>query len=179
MPDALIIVDMINRYDHEDADRCIAGARRAVPVIAQLASRMRERSEPVIYVNDNYGAWSSDRGRIIDDVVSRTSAPELVEAVLPDDDDKFLFKARHSIFFQTPLEYLLAQLDAQRVTLVGQVTEQCILYSALDAYVRHLDVRVVTDGVIGIDDQLADAALRMMERNMHAELTAFGELESG
>ena len=37
----------------------------------------------------------------------------------------------------TPLEYLLSQKDIGHVVLAGQVTEQCILYSALDAYVRH------------------------------------------
>jgi nicotinamidase-related amidase len=55
--------------------------------------------------------------------------------------------------------------------LVGQVTEQCILYSALDAYVRHLRVTVPPDGVAHIHQDLADAALKMMERNMRAELT--------
>jgi nicotinamidase-related amidase len=54
--------------------------------------------------------------------------------------------------------------------LTGQVTEQCILYSALDAYVRHFDVSVVTDAVAHIDPELAQAALSMMERNMRAEL---------
>ena len=66
--------------------------------------------------------------------------PELVEPVAPPDDAMFVVKARHSIFFQTPLEYLLAQEGVDRVVLTGQVTEQCILYSALDAYIRHLDV---------------------------------------
>ena len=56
--------------------------------------------------------------------------------------------------------------------LVGQVTEQCILYSALDAYVRHFAVAVPCDAVAGIHDDLADAALRMMERNMRADVCA-------
>jgi len=35
--------------------------------------------------------------------------------------------------------------------LTGQVTEQCILYSALDAYVRHFEVVVRPDAVAHID----------------------------
>ena len=58
----------------------------------------------------------------------------------------------------------------ERLLLTGQVTEQCILYSALDAYVRHFSVSVVTDAVAHIDPELAQAALRMMETNMRAEL---------
>lgn len=42
----------------------------------------------------------------------------------------------------------------QRLILTGQATEQCILNTALDAYVRHFDVVVPTDAVAGIDPEL-------------------------
>jgi len=58
-----------------------------------------------------------------------------------------------------------------RLTLIGQVTEQCILYSALDAYIRHLEVGVPRDAVAHIHQDLADAALRMMQRNMDADVS--------
>jgi nicotinamidase-related amidase len=77
----------------------------------------------------------------------------------------------------TPLEYLLSQKGIDHLVLAGQVTEQCILYSALDAYVRHLRVTVPPDGVAHIHEDLAGAALRMMERNMRAELTACADCE--
>jgi nicotinamidase-related amidase len=48
------------------------------------------------------------------------------------------------------------------------VTEQCILYSALDAYVRHFEVTVPSDAVAHIDADLGTAALRMMKSNMRA-----------
>ena len=92
-----------------------------------------------------------------------------------------MIKARHTIFYMTPLEYLLGQKGIEHLVLVGQVTEQCILYSALDAYVRHLRVTVPPDGVAHIHEDLADAALAMMERNMDVRLTACEEvrLEEG
>jgi nicotinamidase-related amidase len=65
---------------------------------------------------------------------------------------------------------MLRQEDIQRIVLVGQVTEQCILYSALDAYVRHFDVAVPPEAVAHIHGGLADASLTMMETNMRAEL---------
>jgi nicotinamidase-related amidase len=74
------------------------------------------------------------------------------------------------VFYGTPLEYLLRQEEIGRIVLTGQVTEQCILYSALDAYIRHLEVAVATDAVAHIYEDLAEAALQMMERNMRAEL---------
>ena len=82
----------------------------------------------------------------------------------------FVVKARHSIFYQPSLAYLLRQYQIDTLVLIGQVTEQCILYSALDAYVRHFQVVVPRDAVAHIHKRLADAALRMMEVNMGAEI---------
>jgi nicotinamidase-related amidase len=59
--------------------------------------------------------------------------------------------------------------------LVGQVTEQCILYSALDAYVRHYQVTVPRDCVAHIHEDLAEAAFKMMERNMKARVLDHSE----
>ena len=73
--------------------------------------------------------------------------------------------------YATALAYLLARLETERLILTGQVTEQCILYTALDAYVRHFQVVIPTDAVAHIDGDLAAAALKMMEQNMSAELT--------
>ena len=79
-------------------------------------------------------------------------------------------KVRHSAFYATSLAYLLNQLKPERLVLTGQVTEQCVLYTALDAYVRHFPVVVPRDSVAHIDPDLGDAALQMMEQNMSAEI---------
>ena len=59
-----------------------------------------------------------------------------------------------------------------RLILIGQVTEQCILYSALDAYVRHYEIVVPSNAVAHIHHDLAGAALRMMQLNMSAHVTS-------
>src|ERR671916_2104293 len=100
-----------------------------------------------------------------------------VEPLLPPDGADFVIKARHTIFYMTPLEYLLGQKEIDRVILTGQVTEQCILYSALDAYVRHFDVSIPRDGVAHIHEELARSSLEMMERNMSAELTSCADVQ--
>jgi nicotinamidase-related amidase len=96
----------------------------------------------------------------------------VIEPILPRGDVPFLIKARHSVFYATQLEYLLRREGIERVVLCGQVTEQCIMYSALDAYVRHFEVVVARDVVAHIHEDLAEAALRMMQRNMRAEVIA-------
>jgi nicotinamidase-related amidase len=166
---ALVVIDMINSYDHPDADQLVPSARAAVPRIAELIERAHDEDTPVVYVNDNFGSWRSDQDGLVSSVLGGPHA-DLVEPIRPDEDALFVIKARHSIFFQTPLDYLLGQQRIGRLVLVGQVTEQCILYSALDAHIRHLRVCVARDAVAHIHADLAEAALRMMELNMAAEV---------
>jgi nicotinamidase-related amidase len=166
---ALIVIDMITPYDHPDADQLLPSAEAAVPVIARLIERASADDVPVIYVNDNFGSWTSNRDSIYQ-LATEGKARHLVEPLRPAEETMFVVKARHSIFFQTPLEYLLGQLDVDRLVLVGQVTEQCVLYSALDAHIRHHEVVVPKDAVAHIHEELAQAALKMMELNMGAHI---------
>ncbi|MEU6242302.1 isochorismatase family cysteine hydrolase [Streptomyces sp. NPDC047024] len=171
---ALIVIDMINTYDHPDAELLIPSARRVVPVVAGLIRGARETGVPVIYANDNFGLWRSHHGELVETARAGPHG-ELVEPISPDDDSLFVVKARHSIFYETPMTYLLGQLGVDHVILCGQVTEQCVLYSALDAHIRHLDVTVPRDAVASIHPHLEEAALEMMERNMGAHVVAAKE----
>jgi nicotinamidase-related amidase len=167
---------MLNSYEHADADALVADVERVVDPIHELVGRARHEGADVVYVNDNYGDWNSSSEELAERALAG-ARPELVKPVLPPEGSSFVIKARHSIFYGTPLDYLLAQKEIGRLVLVGQVTEQCILYSALDAHVRRLQVTVPRDGVAHIDERLAGAALEMMERNMDAQLTPCAECE--
>ena len=102
--------------------------------------------------------------------------PDLVEPILPPDGALFVQKVRHSAFYSSALDYLLRHHEVETIILAGQVTEQCILYSALDGYIRHFNVRVPSDAVIPIDPELGDAALWMMESNMRAKVAPAAEI---
>jgi len=167
---ALIVVDMLNRYEHDDAEALRRSVAQALPAMVELRDRAIDAGVRLIYVNDNYGEWSAGRAEISGRAL-RGSDPALVAPILPPPDAAFIVKARHSIFFQTQLDYMLRREGLGRLILIGQVAEQCILYSALDAYVRHYEVTVPRDAIAHIHADLAEAALRMMEVNMRAEIT--------
>jgi nicotinamidase-related amidase len=162
---------MLNRYEHDDADQLAKNVETIVDPLSDLIARANDDETEIIYVNDNYGDWNSSEEELAKQAMDG-ARQDLVEPLLPPDNADFVLKARHTIFYMTPLEYLLGQKEIDRVILTGQVTEQCILYSALDAYVRHFDVVVPRDGVAHIHENLADAALEMMQRNMGAEITS-------
>ena len=172
MPEnALIVIDMLNPYDHEDGERLAACVAEKLPQMVELRDRAKEHADvKLVYVNDNYDQWEAGRETLIERALEGKH-PELVEPIAPEGDRPFLPKGRHSIFYETALGHLLRVAEVERVILVGQVTEQCILYSALDAYLRGFEVVVPPDAVAHIDGELAEAALRMMQRNMHASIT--------
>jgi nicotinamidase-related amidase len=166
---ALIVVDMLNPYDHEDADKLVESVEQAIDPVRRLIDRAAAEDVDVIYVNDNYNDWSSSQEELARRALDGRR-PDLIDPILPPDDASFVIKARHSVFYGTPLEHLLHEREIDHLVLCGQVTEQCILYSALDAYVRRFSVGVASDAVAHIDPVLADAALQMMERNMRAQI---------
>jgi nicotinamidase-related amidase len=167
---ALIVIDMLNRYEHDDAEPLRDSVRAVIEPMAELVTQAKEAGACLVYVNDNHGDWVAGREALTEWALRGTD-PSLVEPIAPDGDVPLLVKARHSIFYETQLEYLLREREVERIVLVGQVTEQCILYSALDGYIRHFDVTVPRDAVAHIHPDLADAALKMMEINMRAEIT--------
>jgi nicotinamidase-related amidase len=166
---ALVVIDMITPYDHPDADELLKSAESVVPTIERLIHRAVREEVPVIYVNDNFGSWTSNSSEIYQ-LAIEGKAPHLVEPLKPVEGALFVVKVRHSIFYQTPLEYLLGQLGTERLVLAGQVTEQCVLYSALDAHIRHHEVIIPEDAVAHIHPELAEAACKMMQLNMGAQI---------
>jgi len=171
----VVVIDMINTYDHPDASLLVPSVREVLPAVRSVVDRARRAGVDVVYVNDNFGRWRSHHDELVDAALDGPHA-DLVKPIVPDASSLFVVKARHSIFYQTPLEYLLRQEGVTHVVLCGQVTEQCVLYSALDAHIRHLDVVVPRDAVAHIHEDLARAALRMMERNMGAEVCESADL---
>jgi nicotinamidase-related amidase len=168
---ALLVCDMITEYDFQDAETVAAHAPGPVRRIAELVERATADDTLIVYVNDNYGNWDGSRDGLIRRAL-QGAHPELVEPIKPEREFGFLWKPRHSAFYETSLNYLLREQGIDRVVITGQVTEQCVLYTALDAYIRHFDIVVPSDAVVPVYPHLADASLELMRRNMQAETPA-------
>lgn len=172
---AVVVVDMMNTYEHPDAEELIPNVGKIIDPLTDLVRRARESEKvDLIYVNDNFGDFAAQFSDIVNSALDG-ARPDLVKPIIPAGDCRVMTKVRHSAFYATALAYLLNRLETKRLVIAGQVTEQCILYTALDAYVRHFPVVIATDAVAGIDAGLAEAACKMMERNMSAELTTVAD----
>ena len=113
---ALLIVDMINRWDFPDAPALL---RHAAPIAARIAAlkrRCRRAGVPVIYANDNRGQWRSDFRQVVAQALEAGGpGARIAELLAPDEDDYFVLKPKHSASFAAPLHLLLQRLLLQRL----------------------------------------------------------------
>ena len=139
---ALLLVDTINPFDFEGGR---AFARRSVRVaraIAALRDRASRAGLPVIYVNDNLGKWRSDMRSLVEHC-TRDGMPgaPVVQILEPRKADYVVLKSTLSGFYQTPLDTMLRLGGVATVIITGFAADNCVLFTAADAYMR--DYRLV------------------------------------
>jgi nicotinamidase-related amidase len=86
-------------------------------------------------------------------------------------------KPKHSAFFSTVLDTLLTYLKARRLILAGFAADQCVLMSAVDAYLRDFEIYVPSDCVASATQADNAAALRYMARVLHADTSSTTKLD--
>jgi nicotinamidase-related amidase len=142
----LAILDLISDFSFDGGAEV---ARAALPVarrIARLKIRAREAGVAVVYVNDALGRWRSDFPGMVQHC-SRAGGRgrAVVEAIAPGPEDYCILKPKHSGFFATPLDTVLELLGTKRLIVTGVSSNQCVLFTANDAYVRDLELSIPRD----------------------------------
>ncbi|HLM23989.1 MAG TPA: isochorismatase family cysteine hydrolase [Pyrinomonadaceae bacterium] len=175
---ALLLIDVINDFDFEEGDQLLQLALPVGKNIAELKKRAKAAGIPSIYVNDNFGRWQSDFKKIVAHC-SREEAKgkSFVKLLLPDDDDYFVLKPKHSGFYSTTLELLLTHLGAKNLILTGIAGNNCVLFTANDAYMRDFKIFIPADCVVSNTEQENQHALKQMETVLKADVTMSSELD--
>jgi nicotinamidase-related amidase len=177
---ALIVLDVVNDLEFPGGDRLL---RHAVPMARRLAAlkrRFKQAGLPVIYVNDNYGRWRSDFRRLTARCRrAGVRGRPVVELLVPDEDDYFVLKPKHSGFFSTTLDLLLAHLGARTLVLGGIAGNICVLFTASDAYMRDFRLVVPADCVASETAERNRRALEVMRTVLKAETTPSTRLALG
>jgi nicotinamidase-related amidase len=172
-PIVLVLIDVINDLEFDGGDALLAQALPMAERLAALKRRARAAGVPAVYVNDNFGRWRSDLRTLLahcrrDGVRGRP----LVERLVPEPDDYFVLKPKHSGFFSTTLDTLLTYLGARTLVLTGLTADNCVLFTASDAYLRDFRLVVPRDCVASIDPRHTGQALDHMHRVLKADVTA-------
>jgi nicotinamidase-related amidase len=172
-PVVLLLIDVINDLEFEGGEALLAQALPMAERLAALKHRARAAGIPAVYVNDNFGRWRSDLRALLarcrhDGVRGRA----LVEQLVPEPEDYFVLKPKHSGFFSTALELLLEHLRAHTLILTGLTADNCVLFTASDAYLRDYHLIVPEDCVAAIDPRHTHQALEHMRRVLKADVAA-------
>jgi nicotinamidase-related amidase len=160
--DALLVIDVLNDFRHDEGDRLHASFRRRFEGLRAALDEARRRDVPVIFVNDHHGEWMTDRRRLVERALTGKGGQQM-EALTPAEDEPLLVKPRYSAFDHTSLELLLAELEIERVLLAGGSTEGCIVQSGIHARERGYKVTILTAACMTADDQRERTALAYAE----------------
>lgn len=165
---ALLILDMINGFDFEGADKLMPKASAAADAILALRADVEKAGYPVVFVNDNFGEWHSERSKLVERALDVPN--EVTRKLQPLEDDYFVIKPQFSGFYATGLQVLLPKLGVSRLILTGIATDICVLFTAADAHMRDYALWVPEDCVAAESDQRGRWALDIMRKSMNADI---------
>jgi nicotinamidase-related amidase len=139
--------------------------------LASFKRRAKAARVPAIYVNDNFGRWRSDFPKLVEQFLRpEVRGRSIVELLIPEDDDYFVLKPKHSAFFQTNLDILLRYLGVNSLILTGIAGDICVLFSANDAYMRDFKIIVPSDCTASEDAEHNRQVLMLMQRVLKARI---------
>ena len=175
---ALLLIDVINDLDFDEGESLLQHALPMARALAQMKRRAKTAGIPVIYVNDNFGRWRSDFPTLVEHCSSSESRGRpVVVQLLPEKDDYFVLKPKHSAFYETNLELLLNYLGVRTLIMTGMAADICVLFSANDAYMRDFRVVIPADCVASESRERNEQALSLMERVLKAEIVKSTEIQ--
>jgi nicotinamidase-related amidase len=157
--DVLLVVDVFDAFDHEEAETLLASFRERGAAIAHAIAAAREFGVPVVYVNDDRDRWDSDAPALAREAADGPGG-DIIRQLVPQAGDRVLLKHRYSAFDHTALELLLEAVSAERVLIVGAATEGCVVQTALDAREHGLKATILADACATADEELEETALR-------------------
>ncbi len=144
VPVALMLIDVLTTFQFPDGEAILRNALAMRDALVRLKARAREAGIPVLYVNDNFGDWRSEKEVLLGRCLEAKGA-EFVRPLLPDSEDYFVLKPMHSAFYMTPLEVLLRHLQVETLILTGLTSSSCLTATAHDANMRGFDIYIPPD----------------------------------
>lgn len=174
---ALVIIDLITTMEFGGAGTMLERVESVVAAVLRLRDAADAAAVPVIYVNDNFGEWHSERSRLVQRALAAEGpAADLVERIKPRESDYFIIKPQFSGFYATNLPVLLPKLGVDHLILTGIAADICVLFTAGDAHMRDYRMWVPEDAVAAQTPERGHWALEIMKKAMRAEIRSTREL---
>ena len=177
---AVVVIDMHRGSIDPPGTVFVPTGGEIVPTLARLLDQARAAGVPVIYIvhqirpdgSDSRSPFWGEADSVGDlypnvrDQVVGSRWTELADGLEPQQGDHVLPKKRYGAFSGNDLAFLLRNLGVETLVLTGVETEICVLATAYHAFNEDYRVVVARDGTAGLEADLADAALRIVEREV-------------
>lgn len=170
MPQAILVVDMLNDFVRPDGTLFVPGAQEIIPNIQRELQRARQEGQTVIYVCDSHDPDDIEFQRYPAHAVEGDFGAEIISELAPQPGEAVLKKKRLSVFFNTELDDVIRRLAPEKVTVVGVVTHICVMEAVAGLCDRDIPARVPRDCVADFDEELEAAAFKRMATVFGAEI---------
>ena len=176
---ALLVIDVQNDFCRpggyfSELGFDIAPCARVVEPIGALVTELRARGVPVVWTMSTNADPSQHRlrphrfrqeapgGRPPDQFTPGSWGWQIVDELVPLEDEVVVQKPRYDAFLRTTLEDDLRERGVDTVVITGVITNCCVDTTARSAFMRGFDVLVLDDCVATFAEErdLHEAALR-------------------
>jgi nicotinamidase/pyrazinamidase len=177
---ALLVVDVQNDFADPAESLSVPGGADIIPRLNAEIRRATAAGAPVLYTQDWHPSstphFAKDGGiwpvHCVADSWGAAFHPDLlvigpvVRKGTGGEDGYSGFTTRDpptGATQPTELEFLLRQVDVQRVVIGGLATDYCVRATVLDAGDRGFSVSVLTDGIAAVEREPGDGARALQE----------------
>lgn len=185
--DAVLVIDMQNSFLHPDGGTyAVRGAPminipETVANVAALVDAAHQEGVPLVFTRQSHRPRYVDGGLMAakfdiaatEALLQGTWDVEITEDIEVRDSDHIVDKPRMDAFYNTSMEVLLRGLRAQRLAIVGVVSNACVETTARSAAMRDFDVTVFADCCTTHTDEDQAAAMNSLQRFGFAEVATF------
>jgi len=168
---ALLIIDMLKDFVEKDACLEVPASRSIIPNIQKRIKEARRKKMVIIYICDAHSPGDKEFSRWPSHALIRTRGAKIIEELEPHlAEDIIVCKKRYSGFFDTSLDQFLKSFKIKRIYITGILTNVCVLFTAVEAFMRDYEIFIWADSVAALSKGDHETALDQMERVLKIEV---------
>lgn len=173
MANAVIVVDMQRGFIEPGHPLYIGQAGRdIIPRIRQIIEEEMAKGSQIFFTKDTHTPDDKEFEMFPPHCIAGTEENEIIPELADlAEQAQIIPKRRYSAFFETDLADRLARLHPDKVIVVGDCTDICVMHTVAGLRNRDYPVEVRADAVATFDPEAHKWALRHIEKILGAKVT--------
>ncbi len=171
MANVVLVADMVRGFCEEGHNLYVGPSiREIIPRIQKLLREEKAKGSHIIFLCDTHDPDDLEFNMFPPHCIRGSEEPEVIPE-LQEFADEVIPKRRYSAFFETNLDERLKKLKPDKIIVVGDCTNICVLYTVADARNRDYAVEVPAECVTTFDPEAHKFALSQLKTVLGAEVT--------